>query len=345
MTAKPDLPGLGPRATAPRLAAGADLARLVIDSRTGFILSRIDGRTTLGEICLLSPLPEAETVQILVQLHRDGVIDVPGRERPANRLERRAVPAAPEKPAAAPPRQPTPSATRAAPSAPPRNISRTPTATSRASAPPSPGVQRAGSSPGAVRAPLGGATEPITPRPVTVDAEPRAKNPLPQPRTAPPSTRQPIAPPAPPAPRPLTNSPPSPYGPTPSAVPSVPRTPHPPAPSGPPAAAAPKPSGRPPIEEADLSPEAIARVEEVERRAAADDPFRLLEVPAAVDKRTLRRAYFRLSKEFHPDRYFGRNLGPWRHRLQQIFASLTGAFEELSDETRRAEAIARCKPQ
>jgi hypothetical protein len=140
----------------------------------------------------------------------------------------------------------------------------------------------------------------------------------------------------------------SPYGPTPAAVPAVPRgaappdQPSPPSPVGATGAGEASPAAGADAT-VDFSSEARLRIEELELRVLEGDPFRLLEVGHDVDRRALRRAYFRLSKEFHPDRYFGRQLGSWRHRLQQVFAALTAAFEELSDETRRADAARRFK--
>jgi len=55
-----------------------------------------------------------------------------------------------------------------------------------------------------------------------------------------------------------------------------------------------------------------------------------------ADTREIKRAYFRLSKEFHPDRYFGRELGPYADRLSKIFQAVKAAFELLSDPGRRA---------
>jgi DnaJ-class molecular chaperone len=64
----------------------------------------------------------------------------------------------------------------------------------------------------------------------------------------------------------------------------------------------------------------------------------LLGIEAGADLKEIRRAYFRLSKEFHPDRYFGRMLGPYKRRMQKVFSALTVAFEQLGDEAKRADS-------
>ncbi len=57
----------------------------------------------------------------------------------------------------------------------------------------------------------------------------------------------------------------------------------------------------------------------------------LLGVPVGADAKVVKRAYFKLSKEFHPDRYFRRQIGPYAHRLDRIFKKVLEAHEILSD--------------
>jgi hypothetical protein len=65
--------------------------------------------------------------------------------------------------------------------------------------------------------------------------------------------------------------------------------------------------------------------------------YELLKVADNVDRRTVRDAYFRLSKQFHPDAFYGRNLGKYREKLEAIFRALTGAYDVLSNKNQRAE--------
>lgn len=73
------------------------------------------------------------------------------------------------------------------------------------------------------------------------------------------------------------------------------------------------------------------------RRVRARDYFGLLEVTPDTDKRALKRAYFKVSKEFHPDRYYGRQMGVFGPWLASIFETSTRAYETLSDPAARAE--------
>lgn len=57
----------------------------------------------------------------------------------------------------------------------------------------------------------------------------------------------------------------------------------------------------------------------------------LLGVPVGADPKAVKRAYFKLSKEFHPDRYFRKQIGPYSARLERIFKKVLEAHEILSD--------------
>ena len=86
----------------------------------------------------------------------------------------------------------------------------------------------------------------------------------------------------------------------------------------------------------DLSLELQRRVLDFE--AHLERPYHeLLGVAADADPRTIKRAFFALSKQFHPDRYFRRNVGCFGPRLERIFKRIALAYEMLSDPAIRAE--------
>lgn len=65
--------------------------------------------------------------------------------------------------------------------------------------------------------------------------------------------------------------------------------------------------------------------------------FELLGVDKEADAKLIKRAYFKLSKEFHPDRYFRKSIGIYAERLDFIFKRVLEAYEILSDPKLRAE--------
>jgi hypothetical protein len=74
-----------------------------------------------------------------------------------------------------------------------------------------------------------------------------------------------------------------------------------------------------------------------EARIAGASHHEILGVERSSEPREIKRAYFRLSKQFHPDRYFRRNVGGYSGRLDRIFRHVALAYELLSDPTTRAE--------
>jgi len=86
----------------------------------------------------------------------------------------------------------------------------------------------------------------------------------------------------------------------------------------------------------DITPELQAQILEFED--SLDRPyFELLDVSRDSDTKQIKRAYFSLSKIYHPDRYFRANLGDYTVRLERIFRKLVEAYELLSDPNTRAE--------
>jgi curved DNA-binding protein CbpA len=89
-------------------------------------------------------------------------------------------------------------------------------------------------------------------------------------------------------------------------------------------------------ESLEIPVEAQERILEFEKRLKA--PYHeILGVAATADLKAVKRAYFELSKEYHPDRYFRRNIGPFAPRLVRIFKRVVEAYELLSDPATRAE--------
>ncbi len=86
----------------------------------------------------------------------------------------------------------------------------------------------------------------------------------------------------------------------------------------------------------DLDVETQRRILDLE--AKLDAPYhQILGVAPDASVKSLKRAYFTLSKEYHPDRYFRRNIGPFAQRLDRVFKKILEAYELLSDPATRTE--------
>jgi curved DNA-binding protein CbpA len=67
------------------------------------------------------------------------------------------------------------------------------------------------------------------------------------------------------------------------------------------------------------------------------DYYQVLGVARDVDKKVIRHAYFDLSKVFHPDSLFGKELGSFKPKMEAVFKRLTEAYEALGRAPRRKE--------
>ncbi len=63
----------------------------------------------------------------------------------------------------------------------------------------------------------------------------------------------------------------------------------------------------------------------------------ILGVSSDADGKAIKKAYRGLSRDFHPDRYFRKQIGDFKPRLEAIFKKVLEAYELLSDPATRAE--------
>ena len=67
------------------------------------------------------------------------------------------------------------------------------------------------------------------------------------------------------------------------------------------------------------------------------DYAEILGVAQDADGKTIKKAYRALSRDFHPDRYFRKQIGDYKARLEAIFKKVLEAYELLSDPDIRRE--------
>lgn len=87
--------------------------------------------------------------------------------------------------------------------------------------------------------------------------------------------------------------------------------------------------------EVELKPEVRKRIRDTFARLGDMNFFQLLGADLEAEEKELRRAYFKRSKEFHPDRFFGKNLGRYKEMIGEIFKQISSAYQFLEDEDNR----------
>jgi DnaJ domain. len=258
VTSKNEIAGLGPSTDRPRLNTTIDLTKQKLSPTEGFVLSRVDGRSSYDEICMVSGLGRDETLRILRDLKQARLILGPGEVAVASRKGTRAG---------------HPPASEAAPDA-----------------------WKSGSARAAEAAALGSqaTTKPAATGAVSAD-KPRAKAAAPAGSRAGEKARRP------------------PTGPLERLD------------DGSEVAAGDV------VEWPDAPLELKARIVRLHRRLRKLSACDLLGVGKDADGATVKRAFATASKELHPDRYFGKNLGSFKARLVAIFSRLTEAVQEIEE--------------
>lgn len=89
-------------------------------------------------------------------------------------------------------------------------------------------------------------------------------------------------------------------------------------------------------EPVDLQPDVKREILELDLSLPQKSHFEVLGLELGATADDVRRAFHAASRKFHPDRYFGRNLGSFKARLERIFLRLSEASTVLSDPQRRA---------
>ena len=91
-----------------------------------------------------------------------------------------------------------------------------------------------------------------------------------------------------------------------------------------------------PLTEAvDLDPDRKREILAREALLGRDD-WTVLGLKPGATAEAVKLAYFDASRVFHPDRYYGKNLGSFRGRLERIFQRLSEAHETLTEALRKS---------
>ena len=87
--------------------------------------------------------------------------------------------------------------------------------------------------------------------------------------------------------------------------------------------------------ELDLSPKECTLIEQMHRAIDNGSHYALLGVPEDADTKQIRQAYYDLSRHWHPDRFFRREVGEYAPKIEAIFSAITRAYQTLSNDRKR----------
>jgi curved DNA-binding protein CbpA len=89
------------------------------------------------------------------------------------------------------------------------------------------------------------------------------------------------------------------------------------------------------LENGELSAEFKAEIRDFARKLPGLDFYEVLGLPASAEAEAIRAAFSERSRSYHPDRFFGKDLGPYGGLLNEIIKRILAAYEVLKDEELR----------
>jgi curved DNA-binding protein CbpA len=84
-----------------------------------------------------------------------------------------------------------------------------------------------------------------------------------------------------------------------------------------------------------LTPEERSAIDDLSQRVETGDYYTILGVASDCSPGELKDAYYSLSRRFHPDRFYRREVGDLRGQLESVFTGINISFEVLSDTVQR----------
>jgi curved DNA-binding protein CbpA len=87
----------------------------------------------------------------------------------------------------------------------------------------------------------------------------------------------------------------------------------------------------------ELTPEQQQQLLDLDRRHSSLDHYQLLGLEPSADAKAIRAAYYELVRVYHPDRYFGKQLGDFEGPLTRVFGKFSEAYEVLHRAESRAQ--------
>lgn len=88
--------------------------------------------------------------------------------------------------------------------------------------------------------------------------------------------------------------------------------------------------------ELELSPEDCATLDRLAALADRNDYYALLGVGRSANRKQIQTAYYDLSRLWHPDRFFRKEIGDYAPKIENVFVAITEAYRILGSEAQRS---------
>ncbi len=86
----------------------------------------------------------------------------------------------------------------------------------------------------------------------------------------------------------------------------------------------------------DLDLESQRKILSVYKKLDELTHYQLLNVDRRAEQKEIKRAYFRVSKDYHPDSFFRKDIGTFKSKINALFKAISNAYEVLSNPQKRA---------
>ena len=81
----------------------------------------------------------------------------------------------------------------------------------------------------------------------------------------------------------------------------------------------------------DLKPSELDELNRLEQLARNSSHYELLQIQQVAETADIQNAFYELSRKWHPDRFFRRDIGDKAQIIEEVFVAITEAYRTLSD--------------
>ena len=89
------------------------------------------------------------------------------------------------------------------------------------------------------------------------------------------------------------------------------------------------------MSETALTPAETDELQRLHEQARSRSHYQVLEVPDSASPDDIQEAFYKLSRKWHPDRFFRRDIGSQNQLIEEVYVAITEAYRTLTDRNLR----------